>query len=77
MAHSPTSPLRPGLTATAWGQGACVGDYDNDGYDDLYVTGYGFNRLYHNEGNGTFKEVAQASRRRRHRQGVGHRMRLR
>ena len=36
------------LTITARGQGACVGDYDNDGYDDLYVTGYGFNRLYHN-----------------------------
>jgi hypothetical protein len=47
-----------GLTATAWGQGACVGDYDNDGYDDLYVTAYGTNRLYHNEGNGTFREVA-------------------
>ncbi len=50
---------KAGLTATAWGQGACVGDYDNDGYDDLYVTGYGFNRLYHNEGNGTFREVAR------------------
>ncbi|MEO8724999.1 MAG: VCBS repeat-containing protein, partial [Acidobacteriaceae bacterium] len=47
-----------GLTASGWGQGACVGDYDNDGYDDLYVTYYGKNRLYHNEGNGTFKEVA-------------------
>jgi hypothetical protein len=48
-----------GLTATGWGQGACVGDYDNDGYDDLYVTYYGKNRLYHNERNGTFKEVAE------------------
>ncbi|HVJ08598.1 MAG TPA: FG-GAP-like repeat-containing protein [Acidisarcina sp.] len=48
-----------GLTASGWGQGACVGDYDNDGYDDLYVTYYGKNRLYHNEGNGTFKEVAE------------------
>jgi hypothetical protein len=47
-----------GLTATGWGQGACVGDYDNDGYDDLYVTAYGTNRLYHNERNGTFREVA-------------------
>ena len=43
---------------TGWGQGACVGDYDNDGYDDLYVTYYGKNRLLHNERNGTFKEVA-------------------
>jgi len=52
---------KAGLTFTAWGQGACVGDYDNDGYDDLYVTGYGLNRLYHNQGNGTFKEVAQTA----------------
>jgi len=50
-----------GLAATGWGQGACVGDYDNDGYDDLYVTYYGKNRLYHNQGNGTFKEVAEQS----------------
>jgi hypothetical protein len=47
-----------GLAASGWGQGACVGDYDNDGFDDLYVTYYGKNRLYHNERNGTFKEVA-------------------
>src|ERR1700758_2096515 len=46
-----------GLIASGWGQGACVGDYDNDGFDDLYVTYYGKNRLYHNERNGTFKEV--------------------
>ena len=50
---------KAGLVSTAWGQGACVGDYDNDGYDDLYVTGYGKNRLYRNQGNGTFKEVAE------------------
>lgn len=48
---------KAGITATGWGQGACVGDYDNDGWDDLYVTYYGKNLLYHNEGNGTFKEV--------------------
>jgi hypothetical protein len=47
-----------GLTDTAWGQGACVGDYDNDGYEDMFVTAYGKNRLYHNQGNGTFREVA-------------------
>ena len=52
---------KAGLTATGWGQGACVGDYDNDGYDDIYVTYYGKNRLYHNEGNGTFKEVAESA----------------
>jgi enediyne biosynthesis protein E4 len=46
-----------GLTATGWGQGVCVGDYDNDGWEDLYVTYYGKNRLYHNE-HGLFREVA-------------------
>ena len=38
-----------GLTATGWGQGVCVGDYDNDGWEDVYVTYYGKNRLYHNK----------------------------
>jgi enediyne biosynthesis protein E4 len=52
---------KAGLHATGWGQGVCVGDYDNDGYDDLYVTYYGRNRLYHNRGNGIFEEVAQAA----------------
>jgi enediyne biosynthesis protein E4 len=50
-----------GLDFSGWGQGACVGDYDNDGFDDLYVTYYGKNRLYHNQRNGTFKEVAEAA----------------
>ena len=46
------------MTATGWGQGVCVGDYDNDGWEDLYVTYYGKNRLYHNQ-NGVFTEVAE------------------
>src|SRR5579884_3208228 len=50
---------KAGLRASGWGQGVCAGDYDNDGFDDLYVTYYGKNRLYHNEGNGTFKETAE------------------
>jgi hypothetical protein len=50
-----------GLDFSGWGQGVCVGDYDNDGFDDMYVTYYGKNRLYHNQGNGTFKEVAAAA----------------
>ncbi|WP_255484355.1 CRTAC1 family protein [Granulicella sp. 5B5] len=50
---------KAGLIQTAWGQGVCVGDYDNDGWDDLYVTDYGKNRLYHNNGNGTFTDVAE------------------
>jgi enediyne biosynthesis protein E4 len=40
-----------------YGMGVAVGDYDNDGYPDLYVTGYGKNILYHNNGNGTFTDV--------------------
>ena len=50
---------KAGLVSSGWGQGACVGDYDNDGFDDLYVTGYGKGRLFHNLGNGTFREVAE------------------
>ncbi|HEX9186369.1 MAG TPA: CRTAC1 family protein, partial [Vicinamibacteria bacterium] len=46
---------------TGWGQGACVGDYDNDGRDDLFVTYYGQNRLYHNEGGGQFEDVTAAA----------------
>ena len=52
---------KAGLADIGWGQGVCVGDYDNDGHDDLYVTGYGKNRLYHNQGDGTFKEVAETA----------------
>jgi hypothetical protein len=40
-----------------YGQGVAVGDYDNDGYPDLYVTGYGRAILYHNNGNGTFTDI--------------------
>ena len=50
--------VQAGLGATGWGQGVCVGDYDNDGWEDLYVTYYGKNRLYHNQ-NGVFTEVAE------------------
>jgi hypothetical protein len=46
-----------GLAASGWGQGVCVGDYDNDGWEDLYVTYYGKNRLYHND-HGKFTEVS-------------------
>jgi hypothetical protein len=49
--------VKAGLVATGWGQGVCVGDYDNDGWEDLYVTYYGKNRLYHNQ-HGVFKEVS-------------------
>jgi enediyne biosynthesis protein E4 len=49
--------VKAGLAATGWGQGVCVGDYDNDGWEDLYVTYYGKNRLYHNQ-HGVFEEVS-------------------
>ena len=39
--------------------GTCVADYDNDGFDDVYVTAFGPNVLYHNNGNGTFTDVTQ------------------
>ena len=52
---------KAGLRASGWGQGVCVGDYDNDGLDDLYVTYYGKNRLYHNRGNGKFDDVSEAA----------------
>ena len=50
--------VKAGLNATGWGQGVCVGDYDNDGWQDLYVTYYGKNRLFHNQ-NGVFTEVGE------------------
>src|SRR6202451_2500896 len=49
--------VKAGLAATGWGQGVCAGDYDNDGWDDLYITYYGRNRLYHND-HGVFTEGA-------------------
>ncbi len=50
-----------GLLDAGWGVGVCVGDYNNDGFEDLFVTYFGQNRLYRNNGNGTFTDVtAQA-----------------
>jgi enediyne biosynthesis protein E4 len=46
---------------SGWGQGACAGDYDNDGFPDLFVTYYGQNRLFHNTGRGRFEEVTDAA----------------
>jgi enediyne biosynthesis protein E4 len=46
-----------GLTRSGWGEGVCVGDYDNDGLRDLFVTYYGHSVLYHNEGHGRFRDV--------------------
>ncbi len=52
---------KAGLEGVGYGMGVAVGDYDNDGYEDLYVTAYGGNRLYHNNGNGTFTDVTAQS----------------
>ncbi len=52
---------KAGLEGTGYDMGVAVGDYDNDGYEDLYVTGVGGNHLYHNNGNGTFTDVTKQS----------------
>ncbi len=50
---------KAGLDVEILGMGVAVGDYDNDGYDDLFVTAYGQSHLFHNNGNGTFTDVTQ------------------
>jgi hypothetical protein len=52
---------KSGLLHSGWGQGCCVGDYDNDGHDDLFVTYWGKSVLYHNNGDGTFADVSESS----------------
>ena len=52
---------KSGILQTGWGQGACSGDYDNDGHDDLFVTAWGQNHLYHGRGDGTFVDVSEAA----------------
>jgi len=48
---------KAGLLDAGWAVGVCVGDYNNDGYEDLFLTYYGQNKLYRNNGNGTFTDV--------------------
>ncbi|HTU33229.1 MAG TPA: CRTAC1 family protein [Candidatus Acidoferrum sp.] len=48
---------KAGLADAGWGCGVCVGDYDNDGFEDLFLTYFGQNKLYHNNGDGTFTDV--------------------
>ena len=50
---------KAGLQGVGYGMGVAVGDYDNDGYEDLFVTAYGGNKLYHNNGDGTFTDVTE------------------
>ncbi len=51
--------VKAGLQGIGYSMGVAVADYDNDGNEDLFVTGYGGNRLYHNSGNCTFKDVTE------------------
>ena len=53
---------KAGLDIEIFGMGVAVGDYDNDGYDDLFITAMGQSRLLHNNGNGTFSDVTQKAR---------------
>jgi len=52
---------RTGLQSAGWGQGVCVGDVDNDGFNDLFVTYFGENRLFRNSRQGEFADVTPAS----------------
>ena len=54
---------KAGVANERWGFGVAVGDYDNDGWPDIYVSNFGKNRLYHNNHDGTFTDVAEKARR--------------
>lgn len=51
---------KSGITHTGWGQGVCVGDVDNHGFPDLFITQWGQNVLYRNQGDGTFRDQTKA-----------------
>jgi enediyne biosynthesis protein E4 len=53
--------VKAGLSHSGWGQGVCIGDYDNDGFEDLFIAYFGQNVLYHNNGDGTFSDVSEKS----------------
>jgi enediyne biosynthesis protein E4 len=50
---------KAGVGHAGWGQGVCIGDYDNDGFEDLFVSYFGKNVLYHNNGDGTLTDVSE------------------
>ncbi|HEX4164446.1 MAG TPA: CRTAC1 family protein [Bryobacteraceae bacterium] len=52
---------KAGLVKEGWASAVTIGDYDNDGFEDLFITYYGQNILYHNNGNGTFSDVTENS----------------
>jgi hypothetical protein len=51
--------VQAGLQDVGWANGVCIGDYDNDGYEDIFCTYFGQNKLYRNLGNGTFKDITK------------------
>jgi len=52
---------KAGLTQTGWACGVCMGDYNNDGFEDIFCTSFGQNRLYRNNGDGTFTDVTKSA----------------
>ena len=52
---------KAGLHDVGWASGVCIGDYNNDGFEDLFYTAFGQNKLYRNNGNGTFTDVTKAA----------------
>ena len=65
---------KAGLAFSGWGQGVCAGDYDNDGWEDLFVTYYGHNHLLQQEGR--LRRCLGIGRRRRHENALGHGLRV-
>lgn len=57
--HFSDTTIQAGLTTRGWGMGVAIGDFDNDGLPDIYVTGYGHNVLYHNLGGCKFEDVTE------------------
>jgi len=57
--HFSDTTIQAGLTTRGWGMGVAIGDFDNDGLPDIYVTGYGHNVLYHNLGRCKFEDVTE------------------
>ena len=52
---------KAGLTAIGWASGVCIGDYNNDGFEDIFCTYFGQNRLYRNNGDGTFTDITRVA----------------
>ena len=75
MARSPMSQGAAGVADTGYGMGCAVGDYNNDGFPDLYVTNFGANVFFRNNGDGTFTDVTTGDRHRGH--TLGDKLRLR